>query len=301
MIRFDGARGYAYDGHRGTDFAVPSNTPVLAADEGTVIYSEWRDSGGCEIVIDHAYDRTAYFHNNQLFVYPGQHVSRGQLIAVSGSTGNSTGPHLHFEVRDLLTPWHSIDPYGWTGPGQDPWRWDLGYLWTSNPPVPFLLPLAFVGGAHWNYWYGTDGPPPPVSWRLRDGGRGLGGYAARWDADPGPSAPRTQAFSGTAAVPGPGSHTLHVRVFDRAGSRRWRVSARSIPCRTARCCSAPLHHCVGLAAAERRPGRPRRRWRQPSTSASPSRVRSGCSPTAPPGRSLARLVRDLRSTPRSGC
>jgi len=218
MIRFDGATGYAYDGHRGTDFAVPSNTPVVAADDGTVIYSEWSDSGGWGVVIDHAYDRTAYFHNNQLVVYPGQHVSRGQLIALSGSTGNSTGPHLHFEVRDLLTPWHSIDPYGWTGPGPDPWRWDLGYLWTSNRPVPFLLPLAFVGGTHWNYWYGTDGPPPPVSWRLRDGGRGLGGYAARWDADPGTSAPRTQAFSGTAAFPGPGSHTLHVRVFDRAGA-----------------------------------------------------------------------------------
>ena len=142
MVRFDGASGYAYDGHRGTDFAVPSNTPVLAADDGTVIYSEWSDSGGWGVVIDHAYDRTAYFHNNQVFVYPGQHVSRGQLIALSGSTGNSTGPHVHFEVRDLLTPWHSVDPYGWTGPGKDPWRWDLGNLWTSNPPVPFLLPLV---------------------------------------------------------------------------------------------------------------------------------------------------------------
>ena len=218
MIRFDGATGYAYDGHRGTDFAVPSNTPVVAADDGTVIYSEWSDSGGWGVVIDHAYDRTAYFHNNQLFVYPGQHVSRGQLIALSGSTGNSTGPHVHFEVRDLLTPWHSIDPYGWTGPGQDPWRWDMGYLWTSSPPVPFVLPLAFPSGARWNYWYGMDGPPPPVTWHLRDGGRGLNGHAAKWDADPGPAAPRTMATSGTAAVPGPGSHTLHLRVFDRAGS-----------------------------------------------------------------------------------
>ena len=218
MVRFDGATGYAYDGHRGTDFAVPSNTPVVAADDGTVIYSEWSDSGGWGVVIDHAYDRTAYFHNNQLFVYPGQHVSRGQLIALSGSTGNSTGPHVHFEVRDLLTPWHSIDPYGWTGPGPDPWRWDLGYLWTSNPPVSSVLPLAFPGGARWNYWYGADGPPPPVTWHLRDGGRGLAGYAARWDADPGAAAPRTQSTSGTASVPGPGSHTLHLRVFDRAGT-----------------------------------------------------------------------------------
>ena len=218
MIRFDGASGYAYDGHRGTDFAVPSNTPVLAADDGTVIYSEWSDSGGWGVVIDHAYDRTAYFHNNQLFVYPGQHVSRGQLIALSGSTGNSTGPHVHFEVRDLLTPWHSVDPYGWTGPGKDPWRWDLGNLWTSNPPVPFLLPLAFPAGARWNHWYGTDGPPPPVSWHLRDGGHGLAGFAARWDADPGVAARRTLATSGSAAVPGPGAHTLHLRVFDRAGT-----------------------------------------------------------------------------------
>ncbi|HET9847826.1 MAG TPA: peptidoglycan DD-metalloendopeptidase family protein [Candidatus Dormibacteraeota bacterium] len=218
MIRFDGASGYAYDGHRGTDYAVPSNTPVVAADDGTVIYSEWSDSGGWGVVIDHATNRTAYFHNNQLFVYPGQHVSRGQLIALSGSTGNSTGPHVHFEVRDLLTPWHSIDPYGWTGRGQDPWSWDAGYLWTSNPPVPFLLPLAFFGGARWNYWYGSDGPPSPITWHLRDGGHGLAGFAAAWDADPGPAAARTMSISGTAAVPGPGSHTLHLRVFDRAGA-----------------------------------------------------------------------------------
>lgn len=218
MIRFDGATGYPYDGHRGTDFAVPSNTPIVAADDGTVIYSEWSDTGGWGVVIDHAYDRTAYFHNNQLFVYPGQHVSRGQLISLSGSTGNSTGPHLHFEVRDLLTPWHSIDPYGWTGPGKDPWRWDMGNLWSSNPPVPFLLPLTFLSGARWNYWYGQDGPPPAITWHIRDGGRGVAGFAVAWDHDPGPTAARSIATSGRAAIPGPGSHTLHLRVFDRAGT-----------------------------------------------------------------------------------
>jgi hypothetical protein len=94
----------------------------------------------------------------------------------------------------------------------------MGYLWTSNPPVPFLLPLAFPGGARWNYWYGADGPPPPVSWQLRDNGHGVAGYAAKWDADHGVSAPRTASTSGTSSVPGPGPHTLHVRVFDRAGT-----------------------------------------------------------------------------------
>src|SRR5256712_5300695 len=94
----------------------------------------------------------------------------------------------------------------------------MAILRATGTPAPFLLPLAFPGGARWNYWYGTDGPPPPVSWHLRDGGRGLAGFAAQWDQDPGPGAARTQAISGSAAVPGPGSHTLHLRVFDRAGT-----------------------------------------------------------------------------------
>jgi hypothetical protein len=217
MVRFDGATGYAYDGHRGTDYAVPANTPVVAADDGTVIYSEWSNDGGWGVVIDHATNRTAYFHNNRLFVYPGQHVSHGQLIALSGSTGNSTGPHVHFEVRDLQPAWHSIDPYGWTGAGSDPWSFDQGYLWASNPPRPYLLPLAFIGGAAWNHWYGIDGPPPRVSWQVTAGSRGLAGWAAQWDADPIAAGPRNHGPAGSAAVPGPGSHTLHLRVWEQGG------------------------------------------------------------------------------------
>ncbi len=218
MIRFDGATGYPYDGHRGTDFAISSDTPVVAADEGTVVYADWSDSGGWGVVVEHAIVKTAYFHNNALLVYPGQHVNRGQLLALSGSTGNSTGPHLHFEVRDLLDPWHAVDPFGWTGSGPDPWHWDMGYLWTTDPPNPFVLPLAFLGGARWNYWYGLDGAPPAVTWQIRDGGRGVTGYAAQWEVDPGPNAPRAASRQGSAAFPGPGAHTLHLRLFDGAGA-----------------------------------------------------------------------------------
>ncbi len=218
MIRYDGQTGYAYDGHRGTDFAIVADTPVVAADDGTVTYAEWSDSGGWGVVLEHAGNRTAYFHNNALFVYPGQRVSRGQLIALSGSTGNSTGPHVHFEVRDLLPFWHAIDPFGWTGPGRDPWRFDQGYLWTSDPPTPFVLPLVFPSGARWNAWYGRASDPPPIRWRIQDGLWGFDGARMAWDEDPGGPAPGAQAGrSGSTQVPGPGRHTLHWRVFDRAG------------------------------------------------------------------------------------
>src|SRR5207245_11766004 len=83
MIRFDGASGYPYDGHRGTDYAIAANTPVVAADDGTVIYAESSDTGGFGVVIDHALDRTPYFHNHVLSVYPGQRVARRRLIALS--------------------------------------------------------------------------------------------------------------------------------------------------------------------------------------------------------------------------
>ena len=87
--------------HAGIDIGVPTGTTVAAAADGRVIVAGW-DDGGCGnmIVLDHGGRlATQYCHLSQIFVGVGQDVQRGQAIAASGSTGNSTGPHLHFGVR----------------------------------------------------------------------------------------------------------------------------------------------------------------------------------------------------------
>ena len=87
--------------HGGVDFRCPTGTEVHAADSGTVIIAKSLTySYGKYIVIDHGNGlSTLYAHNSSLLVSVGQTVTKGQLIAYSGSTGNSTGPHCHFEVR----------------------------------------------------------------------------------------------------------------------------------------------------------------------------------------------------------
>jgi lipoprotein NlpD len=87
--------------HEGLDIAGPAGTPILAARNGTVTMAGWDDWGlGNAIVLQHQDgSRTVYGHNQRLFVRVGQSVYQGQTIAEMGSTGNSTGPHLHFEVR----------------------------------------------------------------------------------------------------------------------------------------------------------------------------------------------------------
>lgn len=87
--------------HGGVDFPVASGSPVYAAASGTVIIAKNLNySYGHYLVIDHGNGlSTLYAHNTTLLVGVGSHVSKGQVIARSGSTGNSTGPHCHFEVR----------------------------------------------------------------------------------------------------------------------------------------------------------------------------------------------------------
>jgi murein DD-endopeptidase MepM/ murein hydrolase activator NlpD len=97
--------------HEGIDIAVGVGTPVHAAAAGTVIYAGWMEGYGNLVAIDHGNGlSTAYGHNSTLACSVGQTVSAGQVVAYSGSTGHSTGPHVHFEVRVGGSP---VDPLGY--------------------------------------------------------------------------------------------------------------------------------------------------------------------------------------------
>lgn len=86
--------------HSGMDIGVPAGTPIKAAASGTVTMASWYGGYGYCVIISHGNGlSTLYGHNSALHVSYGQHVSRGQTIASAGSTGYSTGPHCHFEVR----------------------------------------------------------------------------------------------------------------------------------------------------------------------------------------------------------
>jgi murein DD-endopeptidase MepM/ murein hydrolase activator NlpD len=97
--------------HEGIDIAVPNGTAVVSAASGTVIIAGWMGGYGNLVVVDHGNGiSTAYGHNTTVTVGPGQHVAQGQLIAYSGNTGHSTGPHVHFEVR---VGGSAVDPFGY--------------------------------------------------------------------------------------------------------------------------------------------------------------------------------------------
>lgn len=96
--------------HYGLDIAAPIGTPVRAALAGTVTYSDWAGTYGMLVTIDHGGGvETRYAHNSGLLVKVGDRVQQGQRIALVGTTGESTGPHLHFEIvengdrRDPIT------------------------------------------------------------------------------------------------------------------------------------------------------------------------------------------------------
>ncbi len=87
--------------HRGIDIAAPTGTPIRAAQEGVVSFAGWKGGYGHTLEIRHGRGRTTRFaHQSELLVTEGQRVREGQLIGRVGSTGSSTGPHLHFEVHE---------------------------------------------------------------------------------------------------------------------------------------------------------------------------------------------------------
>lgn len=94
--------------HSGIDFGADYGTLIQAADSGTVIFAGWYGGYGNAVIIDHGNGLTTlYAHTSEFYVVEGQGVQRGQAIAAIGSTGLSTGPHLHFEVRRDGEP---VDP-----------------------------------------------------------------------------------------------------------------------------------------------------------------------------------------------
>ncbi|QBI21899.1 hypothetical protein ER308_03910 [Egibacter rhizosphaerae] len=91
--------------HAGIDFGAPTGTPIRAADGGRVVQAGGRGGYGITVVIDHGGGlSTLYAHQSSLNVSAGESVSRGDVIGYVGSTGVSTGPHLHFEVREGGSP-----------------------------------------------------------------------------------------------------------------------------------------------------------------------------------------------------
>ena len=108
----EGAAGVAADGgdvgHPGIDIVAAKGTPVRCALDGTVRSAGWDETYGNLVVVEHADSlQTLYAHNDKILVKEGDHVTKGQIIAVLGSTGKSTAPHLHFEIMKNNRP---VDP-----------------------------------------------------------------------------------------------------------------------------------------------------------------------------------------------
>jgi murein DD-endopeptidase MepM/ murein hydrolase activator NlpD len=141
-----------YDGHDGWDLGLYYE-PVVAAADGIVTYADWSTPGcskcsfGQGVRIDHGngFD-TLYGHLWRIDVSKGQRVRRGQVIGISGTTGASTGEHLHFGVYHHAT-WSSVDPYGWSGSGRDPYSGDAGNLWLNGAAKSPAIALPKVTAA----------------------------------------------------------------------------------------------------------------------------------------------------------
>ncbi len=122
--------------HIGQDYPIACGSPVYASEAGTVIVSNWAGHSGMRVTIDHGHNvQTGYSHNSKLLVKIGEKVKQGQLIALAGTTGNSTGCHVHFEVL-INGRWHDPRNYLPRIPGQPDAMIDSSHLTVRSKNAP---------------------------------------------------------------------------------------------------------------------------------------------------------------------
>jgi hypothetical protein len=232
------SRGYAmtkgghdyvyYDGHNGWDMPLYYEN-VRAAAGGTVQLAGIDSVNPCfgqTIIITHPNgESTRYGHLNAIYVSAGQVVDRGMVIAQSGNTGCSSGPHLHFGVY-ITSSWTAIDPFGWNGAaGADPWPSNIGDLWlTGNPMDP--LPTAPQ-----NVTAVAANSSAVVSWRAPafDGGLPILNYVVA--ASPAGASATVSGSKLTATVTGlanGASYTFTVLPQNAVGNGVWSSASNSI-------------------------------------------------------------------------
>jgi murein DD-endopeptidase MepM/ murein hydrolase activator NlpD len=238
-----------YDGHNGWDYGLAYEN-VLAAADGTVRLAGSDSVNPCfgqTIIIDHPNGfSTRYAHLNSIYVTPGQSVTRGEVIAQSGNTGCSTGPHLHFGVY-LTSSWTAIDPWGWWATNAaDPWPSDPGDVWLTGSgqyPIPFApTSVSAVAG----------GSSAVVSWTAPsfDGGTSIGSYTIV--ASPGGATVSAPGSSTTAVVSGLSngtSYTFTVTAIDQVGAGPASAPSNSIVPTAAPAPPADVHGAPGNASA----------------------------------------------------
>jgi len=208
-----------YDGHNGMDYGMYYENVYAAADgvARLVGTDSINPCFGQTIIVDHPNGySTRYAHLSSIYVAQGASVTRGQVIAQSGNTGCSSGPHLHFGLY-ITSSWTAIDPYGWWGAaGADPWPSDAGDFWlTGNPQYPLpMAPNNVTATA-------TGNNTALVSWTAPafDGGNPISSYTVTSSpAGITATAPGSATSATVANLPGGAAYTFTVTASNAAGT-----------------------------------------------------------------------------------
>ena len=240
FVRYDGAKWTnvaigsctggvnCYDGHNGYDLNLWYE-PVLSTDAGTVIRAGWynstnhMDALGLWAAVDHGNGYvTAYGHLSALTVYYGEQVGTQWQLGTSGTSGSSTGPHLHFATY-YYPAWSATDPFGWTGNYPDPNVVPDYYLWVNNPGASAAVPdLSANGSAIYPGATlvddGDSGWSSTGAWSTASGGTDIQGDL-HWTNTTGGSASATATWQ--PGLPSDGYYEVGVYVDDNHASSSW--------------------------------------------------------------------------------